>query len=287
MRQNDPDAGIQRCGHGDLVETQDGRWFMVYLCGRMIGDGYSILGRETAIDPVTWTADGWPIVNNLKGPSVMQVKPFADSPVTKKAVLSPCGLPFEYMTPRSFKEGDVKYTPDLKKTEIRGSIAPLSSVDSRNIVLRRQTSFEFEYSVTIDIPDMSDGQSAGITGYYDENTYLEFGVTCQNGLIYLYSNEHIGEADRTIKAKEPIPSETIRLRLKMETDYLIRKLSYNYMPEVDRYTEFTTLENVYYLCDEGLKKGKRFTGAMVGMFAYAGESDDMTVAFYDDIYSPQ
>ncbi len=283
MRQSDPDAAIQRCGHGDLVETQDGRWFMVYLCGRMIGDGYSILGRETAIDPVTWTADGWPIVNDLKGPSVMQIKPLADCPLTESTGISPCGLPFEYMTPRSFKEGDVKYIPDLKRMEIRGSKVPLSSVDSRNIVLRRQTSFEFEYSVTLDIPEMSEGQSVGMTGYYDENTYLEFGITCQDGLIYLYSNEHIDEEDRFIRAKDPVPSDIIKMGLKMKTDHLIRELSYSYATESDEYTDFVTLENVYYLCDEGLKKGKRFTGAMVGMFAYAGEND-MTAVFHDDQY---
>ncbi len=45
---------------------------MVYLCGRMIGDGYSMLGRETALDPISWTADGWPVVNGLKGPSVLK-----------------------------------------------------------------------------------------------------------------------------------------------------------------------------------------------------------------------
>ena len=44
-------------------------------------------------------------------------------------------------------------------------------------------------------------------------------------------------------------------------------------------TEFVTLNNVYYLCDEGLKKGKRFTGAMVGMYAYAGEGDMLAVFF--------
>lgn len=33
------------------------------------------LGRETALDPISWTMDGWPIVNNLKGPSALQVKP--------------------------------------------------------------------------------------------------------------------------------------------------------------------------------------------------------------------
>ena len=38
-----------------------------------------------------------------------------------------------------------------------------------------------------------------------------------------------------------------------------------------KYTKVDVLSNVYYLCDEGLKKGKRFTGAMVGMYAYAGD----------------
>lgn len=75
MRQHNPDAMIQRCGHGKPVQTQNDEWYMVYLCGRKIGEGYSILGRETAIDPISWTKDGWPIVNELKGPSALQVRP--------------------------------------------------------------------------------------------------------------------------------------------------------------------------------------------------------------------
>ena len=201
MRQDDPDALIQRCGHGDLVETQDGRWYMVYLCGRKIGDGYSILGRETALDPVTWTADGWPIVNGLRGPSCMQIKPFPEKdmyescsalqsadPLAKAhndRAISPCGLPFDYMTTRSFNKGDIKYICDdpansdwksLKDGQtfvIHASAYPLSDINSRNIVLRRQTDFSFDYSVIMDIPELMDEQFAGITGYYDENTFFE------------------------------------------------------------------------------------------------------------------
>ena len=68
MRQWLPDAPIQRCGHGKPVMTQYGDWYMVYLCGRMIDQKYSMLGRETALDPITWTPDGWPIVNHLQVP---------------------------------------------------------------------------------------------------------------------------------------------------------------------------------------------------------------------------
>ena len=56
--------------------------------------------------------------------------------------------------------------------------------------------------------------------------------------------------------------------LKTETNYLTRTFSYSY--DGLNYTTVDVLDNVYYLCDEGLKKGKRFTGAMIGMYAYAG-----------------
>ena len=281
MRQNDPDAGIQRCGHGDLVKTRDGRWYMVYLCGRMIGDGYSLLGRETALDPVTWTPDGWPIVNNLKGPSAMQVKPFADSIPAGKSKISPCGLPLDYMTPRPFAAGDVKYDLSEGRFEIKGSRAPLYSVDSRNIVLKRQTSVKFSYSTILEIPKMSEGQSAGITGYYDENTFLEFGLICRDGKVYLYSNEHVGDTDDLKISDKPVPADASRVKLTMNADCLVRSLSYNYMTSDDCDTVFGILDNVYYLCDEGLRKGKRFTGAMAGMYVYAGEND-LSAVFYEN-----
>ena len=55
-----PDVALQRAGHADLVETQAGETYMVYLCGRPLANrGRCTLGRETAIQPMTWGADGW------------------------------------------------------------------------------------------------------------------------------------------------------------------------------------------------------------------------------------
>ena len=55
-----PDAALQRAGHADLVETPSGETYMVYLCGRPLPNrGRCTLGRETAIQPMTWSADGW------------------------------------------------------------------------------------------------------------------------------------------------------------------------------------------------------------------------------------
>ena len=315
MRQKDPDALIQRCGHGDMVETPDGRWYMVYLCGRKIGDGYSILGRETAIDPVTWTADGWPIVNDLKGPSTMQVKPYAgydhlntnadihnvdsdklkeligNSDNEEKCQISACGLPYDYMTPRTFVKGDVEFIGRDAENgacfKIKGSKAPISKVDSRNIVLRRQTSFSFEYSSEMEIPKLEEGQHAGITGYYDENTFVLFGLIKKDGKVHVFSQEHIGDEDRWLFSDETIDASQGVIRLTMSTNYLKRTLSYEVIStdrerDKEDFSEsviFTTLPNVYYLCDEGYNKGKRFTGALVGVYAYGGEQTDLFIRF--------
>ncbi len=50
MTQRDYDAQ-SCCGHGKPVETQNGEWYMVYLCNRLTFDGeYGILGRHVS----TW-----------------------------------------------------------------------------------------------------------------------------------------------------------------------------------------------------------------------------------------
>lgn len=52
---------IHNVGHGDLVETSQGKWYMTCLASRLI-EGYSNLGRETFLAEVVWE-DGWPVVN--------------------------------------------------------------------------------------------------------------------------------------------------------------------------------------------------------------------------------
>lgn len=50
---------IVNTGHGDLVETQAGEWWMVVLASRP-QMGYRNLGRETFLVPLDWE-DGWPV----------------------------------------------------------------------------------------------------------------------------------------------------------------------------------------------------------------------------------
>lgn len=55
-----PELELQKCGHGCLVDTPDGNWYIAHLCGRPNGNGdRCMLGRETAIQNLTLRDDGW------------------------------------------------------------------------------------------------------------------------------------------------------------------------------------------------------------------------------------
>lgn len=300
MRQMDEGAAIQRCGHGKPVCTQNGEWYIVYLCGRMIGDGYSMLGRETALDPISWTADGWPVVNGLKGPSVLQKKP--DLPEwwpketasvsedgirsvaadAEQTVTAAAGWDKKWMTPRVPEPEGILFLPS--GIRIKGSRFPLKDVAARNILLQRQTSFCFRAETGLFIPKLADGQEAGLTCYYDENTWVCLAL-CKADAYYVQVKEHIGEKD-ILHEKYMLSDDCAgkKITLKVKTEYL-RRL-FTFCVEGQEETVAAELPDVFYLCDEGIRMGKRFTGAMTGIYAVAGEQKlyaDFSHFIYQDI----
>ena len=58
---------ISVVGHGDLIPTQNGEWWMVLLAVRPYQGRHFNLGRETFLVPIRWEEDGWPRVDNASG----------------------------------------------------------------------------------------------------------------------------------------------------------------------------------------------------------------------------
>lgn len=82
------DLPLQKAGHADLVETQNGELYMVHLASRYSSDEkVSIFGRETSIQKVEWTADGWlRLKDGGENPSVYVEEPkgISESEINKK-----------------------------------------------------------------------------------------------------------------------------------------------------------------------------------------------------------
>lgn len=288
MTQTDSNAMLQCCGHGKPVMTPNGDWYMVYLCNRYIDGKYGMLGRETAIDPIVWTKDGWPIVNSLQGPSVLQKKPSLPEYKMESKNIDSFDQPQlskEWMGIRTKNEGGL--TLQEEGLCIRGSQYEMNDIKAENLCLRRQKDFCFDVVLTMKLPVLIDEQNAGMISYYDENTYLKFAVYSNQSKEYeLRVFEKIDEAETFTLAQGLSLAEVEEkedIYLKMEVKELERKFSYSL--DNKNWTEVGTLTNVYYLCSEGIVKGKRFTGATIGMYAYAG-IQELTVCMKEFSYTP-
>ena len=240
---------IAHSGHGKPVSLPDGRWAMPYLCVRNVEEK-TLMGRETAVDPLEWTPDGWPMVNRLAGPSCLQSKMLPDVPVQDIPVwLCP------RLDPMSFGRED--------GMKIRLSAgADLTDRDRAHLWVRRQTESGMTQSATVDVSGLAAGSVAGLTGYYDEGSFYLFGLrrTAENSELVLI--EQIGPEcrERTVGT---LP--VLSARLTAAGQGFSRTLA---CPEAGVSLDI----RVEYLMDGGSLTGKRFTGATLGVAA-VGEGE--------------
>ena len=243
------DAYIQRSGHGKPVCTPDGRWYMVYLCGRKV-EGLTVLGRETALDPVQWTEDGWPMVNELKGPSCLQCMPYAGTGPQESCY-------DEWIAPRTDPESFAVW--DQNSVVLKGGDDPVTGGPC-SVLLQRQKERNFVQTVRIDMTDAAENCIGCITGYYDEHSYFLYGARRTGNQLQIEILEQIGEERRL---QHLAVQDGLTVTLTVAAEGMNRTLQ---IAEGDNAREIGRLR-VEYLSDEGLSSGKRFTGAMLGMAA--------------------
>ncbi len=268
IRQDDEHALIQRCGHAKPVSTPDGRWFFVYLCGRALDGKWTMLGRETALDRFEWTPDGWPRLCAGPGGSAAAPMPLPAAPFA--------GETEDYMTPRPPAPGEI--AAEAGRVTVRGSAHPLTDARCRSLWLRRQTAFRFSFGATLVVPKRATGE-AGLTCYYDERSFLTLALSGDGKRWRVRVFEQIGETGAQAASWEADAKPGDRLRLSVQADGLARALRWS-LPTGEAGEH--RLKNVTYLSDEGVKLGKRFTGAMVGVYALG-----VTATFENLIYEEE
>lgn len=267
LKQTNPKHPIQRSGHGKLVETSKGEWFIVYLCGRRVNDKYTILGRETSLDRVLWTKDGWPMINNNKGPSGFNTKPDLDEYIhetSRHKTNSLVNRDHEWVFVRTYKDEYLKEDYMKNTLYMIAGANDLSSLYARNVLLKRQTHLSFDSGVNIELDINNNNYEAGMTCYYDTDTYLKYYITREGFKSYLCVKEQIGTYGKVSLIKEIDVEET--MTLKIRTNKLER--TFYYLDQNKKWKILGKLNNVYYLSDEGLDLAKRFTGAMVGIYTF-------------------
>lgn len=175
---------IVNTGHADLVETQNGEWWMVCLASRPYGGYYRNLGRETFLVPVIWE-DGWPIVSPGTGRVEFQYPvpnlP-ASSPVTAvnlddfdKPQLDPAWIFLR--TPR-----EVFWSLSERPGYLRLKLRPENLVDQSNpsMVVRRQQHINFSAMTALEFTPQNESETAGLVLIQNNLFHFRLEVALEN-----------------------------------------------------------------------------------------------------------
>ncbi len=277
-----PELLLQKAGHCDLVETPEGDWYAVHLCGRALdrrnppdaprfaGCRRYMLGRETAIQKMRWTEEGW-LVPESGDPLPREViaAPYAED--AEAALPSPKqffddfdspSLSLEYQSLRiPMTERYISLTARPGYLRMFGR-SGLGSKFSQTLLAVRMTEFSMEFSAKVEFEPEIFKQMAGLILLYDTDNYL---------YLHLSHDEDVGKCITLLKAENkryeyltdylPIPSGTaVELKALMQNGYI----TFSYQLEGGQWQQLVARVDGSFLSDEACVEGW-FTGAMAGL----------------------
>ena len=228
---NHDELFLQKAGHGQIVETENGDSYFVHLCSRPITDNEgkrcSITGRETAIQKVHWTDDGWPIAGNNGLPERTISGVIEKNRKTPTEPNVSCGsftdsFDCETLAPvYHFLRTNPDSTISLKERKGflrlygKGSI---TSVHSVTLVARPQTETNCTVDTYVEFHPSCPEQAAGLCYMYNNENFNLFFVSAEDdgktylSLLRIYRAVY-KQASSCAEGKIPIPSGNVYLRL--------------------------------------------------------------------------
>ena len=263
-----PESILQKSGHGSYVETQLGEVYLVHLTARpFVPELRCTLGRETAIQKMIWTDDGW-----LR---------MADGSNLAKEFIEESKLP-EYKLPQipsfdDFDSGELGiqyYSPRIMPTSFadvksRPGYVRISGQESRcslnkvSILARKLTSVYATITTKMEFKPEVHQHSAGLIMYYDNMNYIYlrkyYSDTLNSSAISIIHLEN-GEKTEFINTRVKVDDSPIYFRLKINGRSSYFEWSYN----GENYERIGKVFDTTKFSDEYCKYGE-FTGTFVGI----------------------
>jgi len=182
---DDPDQPLQKAGHGELVQTPGGQWFLTHLASRPLQTAAgprNPLGRETAIQPIVFT-DGWPRLahGGWHPATVVQAPTGAPAPENPAAAPAPAaadttttGWPWSTLREPVGDWADTGARPGWLR--LRGRMGP-ESLWQQSLLAQRLLEHHAEVSVLLEAEPTTFTQSAGLVLWYNTTSYYQLHLT--------------------------------------------------------------------------------------------------------------
>ena len=263
-----PDSILQKSGHGSYVETQNGEVYLMHLCARpFVPELRCTLGRETAIQKMMWTEDGWLRMADGSNFAKMEVEE-ANLPEVKLSQV-PSFDDFEgeelgnwYYAPRIMPQSfaDVKARPGYVR--IRGQEAR-TSLNKVSILARKLTSVYATITTKMDFKPEIHQHSAGLILYYDNMNYVNlrkyYSETLGQSALSIIQLDN-GEKEEFLNTRIPVDDREVYLRLCIRG----RQSWFEWGYDGEHFEKIGKVFDTTKYSDEYCKYGE-FTGAFVGL----------------------
>jgi xylan 1,4-beta-xylosidase len=170
-------------GHATLVEGPAGDWWMVY---HGYENAYWTLGRQTLLDPIEWTEDGWfrPLGGDLASPLAM---PRGGQALAHGMALSDdfstnkFGIQWSFYAPDQDEKARLSRADGVLTLRAKGTApsdcSPLTFVQG-------DQAYELQVEIEVD-----DGVTAGLILFYDRELYAGVGFDARRYVTHQYGIE--------------------------------------------------------------------------------------------------
>ncbi|CAH1223767.1 Non-reducing end alpha-L-arabinofuranosidase BoGH43A [Paenibacillus auburnensis] len=281
LTHKDIDHPIQYLGHADLIEGPDGGWWAVFLGVRLGENGYGVLGRESYLAPVHWTADGWPMIDNNDGTVQLEMNvprlPYSEpEPVldSGRHDFDDSILPYDLTFLRNPAAGSWSLGERPGWLALKGQSAGLSDIGQVAFTGLRQQQVAGEWSTLLELSSQEEGIEAGICARMNERAHYEIGMRQSSGRSTVFARLTV-KGQARLAAEVPVTAG--RVFLKIAADYNEYRLLYSLNG-----TEWNRLAagSAYALSPQAVE-GNGFTGVVIGLYA-AGYGKAAEAAAYFD-----
>ena len=263
------ESPIQATGHADIVEDQNGNWWLVCLGIRPIPKVWlHHLGRETFLAPFTWHEDGWPTVGHnreidlemegdLPGPAPHPVNfDFEDFFENDKLHLRWNFVRNPKKECYCSEKGRLVMKADKDDLSTPRGTPTMIAVCHQEFCMEAVTQLEGDVQI---------GQCTGLTAFYNSDYHYDILITKDaNGQYYVCLRKRVADID-VITARHPIDYQgSIRLMIISDEEW------YTFYYEKDN--DFVELGRgrTSLLCTE-ITHTMTFTGTYWGIFTENGE----------------
>ncbi len=264
-----PESKLQKSGHASYIDLPNGETWLVHLVSRpFVPELRCTLGRETAIQRMKWTEDGWlrleaggnlareyvqeSMLSEVPMPALSEFDDF-DSENLNIGYYAPRINPTDFV--------DLKSRPGWARLRGQESGCSLNKV---SILARKLTSVKASATTKVDFIPLSYQHTAGLILYYDNMNFI---------YLYIYYSETLKhEAIAVMQLDNGVKTEFHNTRTYVETGKYIwmrieingRRSQFSWSLDGKEYSVIGPAFDTTKFSDEYSEFGE-FTGTFVGI----------------------